>query len=69
MSYETIVEQIKSVPEECLGEIAEMITFILYRHEQRTSAVDVVRRMDKYFGTIDLGDGLDIQRKMRSEWD
>ncbi|MBO5731877.1 MAG: hypothetical protein J6R67_11810 [Treponema sp.] len=69
MSYETILEQIKAVPEECLDEIAEMITFILYRYEQRISDVAVERSMDKYFGTIDLGDGLELQRKMRSEWD
>ena len=32
MSYETMVEQIKLVPQECLEEIENYIQFVLYRN-------------------------------------
>ena len=35
MSYETILEQIKTVPEECLDEISDFIDFVVYRHEKQ----------------------------------
>ena len=35
MSYETILEQIKDLPEECLDEISDFIDFVVYRHEKQ----------------------------------
>lgn len=35
MSYETVVEQVKTVPEECLDEISEMIADVVERYERQ----------------------------------
>ncbi len=34
MSYETLVEQIHSAPEECLDEISNFIGYVIFRHAQ-----------------------------------
>ena len=31
MSYDTMIEQIKNVPQECLADIENYIQFVLYR--------------------------------------
>ena len=35
MSYETILEQIKDLPEECLDEISDFIDFVVSKHEKQ----------------------------------
>lgn len=35
MSYELVLEQIKEVPEECLEEISQIISYVVYRYEHR----------------------------------
>ena len=32
MSYDTMIEQIKNVPQECLADIENYIQFVLYRY-------------------------------------
>ena len=39
MSYDTMVEQIKKVPQECLADIENYIQFILYRYNQNTKSL------------------------------
>ena len=68
MSYDAVVEQLKSVPNEYLDDISRYISNIL--NGQKKSGQDGKPRgkFAKYFGTMDLGDGLEIQKQMRDEW-
>ena len=34
MSYETVLEQIKTAPEACLEEISQIISYVVYRYEK-----------------------------------
>lgn len=34
MSYETIVEQVKTLPEACLEDVAKYLDYLLYRYAQ-----------------------------------
>ena len=36
MSYDTMVEKIKTVPQECLADIENYIQFVLYRYNQNS---------------------------------
>ena len=68
MSYETMVEQIKLVPQECLEEIENYIQFVLYRYNQN-SKTENKTNLSKYFGSVNFQkDGLSIQKEMRNEW-
>ena len=40
MSYETILEQIKDLPEECLNEISNYISYVMYRYEKQKTAAE-----------------------------
>ena len=40
MSYEALVEQIRSVPESCFNEISNYISYVLYRYEKQNSAAE-----------------------------
>ena len=40
MSYETILEQIKDLPEECLDEISNYISYVMYRYEKQKTAAE-----------------------------
>ena len=35
MSYETVLTQVKSVPEACLEDISNYIDYVVYRYEQK----------------------------------
>ena len=35
MSYETLLEQIKAAPEECLDEISNYVNYVIYRYEKQ----------------------------------
>lgn len=37
MSYETVMEKVKTVPESCLDEISEFIDYIVYRYNEKYS--------------------------------
>lgn len=68
MSYETMVEQIKSVPQECLVDIENYIQFVLYRYKQNVKA-NKNKNLSKYFGSVSFNkDALAIQKEMRNEW-
>ena len=68
MSYETMVEQIKLVPQECLEEIENYIQFVLYRNTLSVKS-NTNKNLSKYFGTVNFPrDGLFIQKEMRNEW-
>lgn len=68
MSYETMVEQIKAVPQECLEEIENYIQFVLYRHTL-TAKNNKNKNLSKFFGSVSFQkDGLAIQKEMRNEW-
>ena len=67
MSYTTIEDRIKAVPEEYLDEVSEYIDFILFKiSKEKKGASD---NLSGYFGSIAKPmDGLAIQRNMRNEW-
>mgnify|MGYP003552350535 FL=1 len=68
MSYDSMVEQIKSVPQECLEEIENYIQYILYRHSI-ASTTTKNKDLSKYFGSVNFRkDGLSIQKEIRNEW-
>ena len=69
MSYDSMVEQIKSVTQECLEEIENYIQFVIYRHTLSVKS-NKDKNLSKYFGTVNFQkDGLSIQKEMRNEWD
>lgn len=35
MSYETVLEKVKTVPESCLDEISEFIDYIIFRYKEK----------------------------------
>ena len=68
MSYDTMVEQIKAVPQECLEEIENYIQFVLYRYTL-TSKTEKTKDLSQYFGSVRFKkDGLFIQKEIRNEW-
>lgn len=68
MSYDTMVEQIKAVPQECLEEIENYIQFVLYRYTLNVET-NKDKNLSKYFGTVNFQkDGLSIQKELRNEW-
>lgn len=70
MSYETVMEQVKEVPEECLGEVSDFIGYVVYRYKTESLKKTDEKKggLSKFFGIMDLGDGLEIQKEMRDEW-
>ncbi len=40
MSYEALLEQIKAAPEECLDEISNYISYVIYRYEKQKTAAE-----------------------------
>jgi hypothetical protein len=69
MSYETLAERIRLLPEDCLDEISNYVEFIIFRRKsQKDKMKDVDLKM--FFGSVkSLPDGLKLQRSMRDEWD
>ena len=68
MVYETLVEQIKTVPQECLADIETYIQYILYRYNQPAEK-EKHTDLSKYFGSVKFHqDALKIQKEMRNEW-
>lgn len=58
MSYETLAERIRLLPEDCLDEISNYIEFIIFRQKsQKDKMKDVDLKM--FFGSVNsLPDGL-----------
>lgn len=67
MSYETVLTQVREAPEACLDEISNYIEYVVHRHKTGEQAKPK-GNLSKYFGLMDLGDGLAIQKEMRNEW-
>ena len=68
MSYDSMVEQIKAVPQEYLEEIENYIQFVLYRYTLSVKS-NKDKNLSKYFGTVNFQkDGLSIQKEMSNEW-
>lgn len=68
MSYDSMVEQIKAVPQECLEEIENYIQFVLYKYTLTVKS-NKDKNLAKYFGSVNFRkDGLSIQKEMRNEW-
>ncbi len=68
MSYNAVVEQLKLVPNEYLDDILRYISNILKGQKKSEQGGKPRRKFAKYFGTMDLGDGLEMQKQMREEW-
>ena len=67
MSYATIEEQLRSLPEEYLDEISSYIEFIVFKHQLKE---EKKQDQSEYFGSVTtLSDGMDVQRSLRDEWD
>ena len=63
MPYQTVEKRLRGGPEECMDEIAAYIDSVRFRYEKRNSGGA------SYFGSLKtLGDGMELQRKMRDEW-
>ena len=68
MAYELLVEQIKSVPKECLEDIGNYIEFVLYKYNQSVKE-DKSNDLSKHFGSVKFHrDAMEIQKEMRDEW-
>lgn len=68
MSYEAVLAQVRSVPEEYLDEISNIISYVMYKHEKEEKSVKK-GNLSAFFGALEIrGDPLEIQREMRNEW-
>ena len=68
MTYDTMVEQIKNVPQECLVDIENYIQFVLYRYN-RNVETEKTPNLSKYFGSVKFKkDALSFQKEIRNEW-
>ncbi len=68
MTRETLVERIKSLPQECFDEIENYIGYILYRYE-KNAANSPNHDLSQYFGSLKIQkDALAMQKELRDEW-
>ena len=44
MSYESVLEQVKEAPEACLDEISQIISYVVYRYEQKNEKLNPVTK-------------------------
>ena len=73
MTYTMLEEKLKSMPEECLEKMMEYADFVLYQYEKKQQSLTEEEQPKKgnlaeFFGTMDLGDGLELQKRWRDEW-
>ena len=45
MSYETVLEQVKTAPEACLEEILQIISYVVYRYEKENEEQEPTPRL------------------------
>ncbi|MBR5959267.1 MAG: hypothetical protein IKZ99_12960 [Salinivirgaceae bacterium] len=64
MNREEVIEQIKSVPEEYLDEISQYISDLMGGNKRKKKS----QGLREFYGIMNLGDGLEIQKQMRNEW-
>ena len=68
MSYDAMVEQIKTVPQKCLVDIENYIQFVLYRYNLNCRT-EKNKNLSKYFGSVKFNkDALVLQQEIRNEW-
>ncbi|MCQ2595843.1 MAG: DUF2281 domain-containing protein [Treponemataceae bacterium] len=64
MSYDVMIEQIKSMPQECLADLENYIEYIMYKYNlpsQNNSKND----KSQYFGSVKFNkDALELQKEM-----
>ena len=66
MSYDSVIEQVKSVPEECLDDISRYINNVVNMHSRKNKKSG----LREFYGALHIsGDPLEIQKHMRDEWD
>ncbi len=69
MSYATLEKKLKLIPEAYLDEVSDYIEFLLFKINVPKED-DTKTDLSEYFGSVKMKeDGLDIQRRMRDEWD
>ncbi len=69
MSYDTLERQIRMLPEEYLEDVSRYIEFVIFKL-QKSEGTKPVQDMDTYFGVLkNMPDGLELQRRIRDEWD
>ena len=68
MAIEMLVEQIRTMPQECLIEVQNYVNYVLYRYNQ-TSEKKENSNLSKHFGSVKFHrDAMEIQKEMRDEW-
>ena len=69
MSYATLENKIRALPEECLDEVSDYIDYILFRMQMKKKTSTTQDKSD-FFGILKgIPDGLDLQFRMRNEQD
>ena len=71
MTYAMLEEKLKNMPEECIKEIMDYADYVLFRYEKKQEEENDSQDVgfEEFFGTMDLGDGLELQKSWRNEWD
>lgn len=68
MAIEMLVEQIRTMPQECLIEVQNYVNYVLYRYNQTSKKKENIN-LSKHFGSVKFHhDGMEIQKEMRDEW-
>lgn len=66
MNYTELEKQLRNFPEDCMEEISRYVEYLLYRQK---AGKNKESNLKNYFGRGEsLPDGLDLQRKLRDEW-
>jgi len=69
MTYDTLFEQIKTVPQEYLADIEKYVGYVLSRYKKNSETISQ-HDLSKYFGSIKMQrDALVMQKELRDEWD
>ena len=71
IGYEALFQCIKTVPTQYLDEIFNYVNFILYRnsHPEPQNKATQSSGLEEFYGCMDFdGDPLEIQKRMRNEW-
>ena len=66
MSYAAVEQKLRDLPEDCLDELAAYMDFLQFR---RKRASEENGDFSRYFGAVrTLEDGMEMQRRLRDEW-
>ena len=69
MTYDTLFEQIKAVPQEYLANIENYIGYVLYQRKKDIE-MSLQHDLSKHLGSIKMQcDALTMQKELRDEWD